>query len=272
MMTWIICGAGRGVGKTHFARKLCKVLPGTVYAKCGCGKAASTKQPNFFRTQEDLNAFLQACRGSYEHAVVESNAMARMGKGDVIIFLGRREGMTDVRPDADQLRRRAHLAICPGVSVRDWKKVLRRKLPDKQLCEAICDLLVEQKQRLARRRPEVRSKVWFTVGDMHVFGTGLAGLLHGVEKWGTLSRAAREVRMSYRYAWNLLRKVEKHLGEKLVLPRVGGVGGGHSTLSDEGRRLTSAFDRLNRDVAAFADKRFAQLCEKNEGTQRDDSH
>ena len=198
MMTWVICGAGRGVGKTHLAHKLCRVLPKVVYAKCGRGKAVASGQPNFFNTQKDLETFLESCRDSHEHAVVESNALARTGKGDVIIFLGPRDRMTDVRPDAEKLRRRAHLAVCPGVSVRDWKKVLRKRLPDRQLREALRDLLVEQKQFLARRRPEVRSKVWFTVGDMHVFAAGLARLLRGVERWGTLSHAAREARLAYR--------------------------------------------------------------------------
>jgi len=37
------------------------------------------------------------------------------------------------------------------------------------------------------------------------------------------------------------------------------VGGGCSVLSPEGERLTDAFDRLNREVAEFADRRFAEL-------------
>ena len=46
---WIICGAGRRVGKTHLARRLCRVLPRSVYAKPGHGPAGAAKSRNYFR-------------------------------------------------------------------------------------------------------------------------------------------------------------------------------------------------------------------------------
>ena len=32
---WVICGAERGVGKTHLGSRLCEVLPEAVYVKRG---------------------------------------------------------------------------------------------------------------------------------------------------------------------------------------------------------------------------------------------
>lgn len=259
MMTWVICGAGRGVGKTHLARGLCEILPNAASAKCGHGEEKPDGPGNYFTTQDKLSAFIEACRDSCDHVVVESNAMARGGTGDVIIFVDEIPGVTDVRDDVATLRANSHVAVGAGGSVRDWKKALRRRVPDRRLLEAVCDVLAEQKRHLSGASCAVRSKVWFTVGDMHVFGSGLAGLLENISRSGTLSRAAEDSGMSYRHAWNLLKNAEKHLGKRLILPQAGGVGGGRTSLSDEGRRLLEVFKRLNSEVAAFADSRFAAL-------------
>ena len=105
----------------------------------------------------------------------------------------------------------------------------------------------------------IRSKVWFVTNDSHAFGAGLARLLDLVDRFGTLTHAAREARMSYRYAWNLIKEAEAHLGTSMILTQPGGTGGGHSALSAEGRRLLDTFKRLSSEVATFADQRFKTM-------------
>ena len=108
----------------------------------------------------------------------------------------------------------------------------------------------------------VRTKVWFTIGKRHAFGAGLARLLENIEQYGTLSRSARETGISYRIAWNLLNTAESHLRKRLIVKYPGGVGGGRSELSQNGKRLLKAFRHLNRDVARYADSRLSELLEK----------
>ena len=108
----------------------------------------------------------------------------------------------------------------------------------------------------------VRTKVWFTIDNLHTFGTGLARLLENIEQYGTLSRSAQETGMSYRHAWNLIKNAEGHLQKRLIVKYPGGVGGGRSELSPDGRRLLEAFRHLNRDVAQYADSRFCELLQK----------
>jgi len=267
-LTWVICGAGRRVGKTHLAHKLCAALPKAVYAKHGCSRRKTGKPPNFFRTEAELTGFLDACRGEYRHVVVESNALARKGRGDIIVFIDGIPGRTDFRADLPLLRARAHLHVSPGASIRDWKKRLRSKLNRAALCDAVCDLLVDHKRFLSQAGPTVRTKVWFVVDGMHAFGSGLARLLESVDACGTLREAARVNRMSYRHAWDLIKNAEKHLGRALILPQAGGIGGGRTSLSLDGRNLLEAFRQLNRDVAAFAEKRCAALMNKRTGGSR----
>ena len=262
-MLWVICGAGRGVGKTHLAQRLCEVLPNSVYAKCGHGQRQAGKPANFFTTEEDLAAFIEQCAETYDHIMAESNGRARRGEGDIIIFIDGIRRQTDIRSDVDLLRSQAHLRVGASASNRQWRRVLRGKLPDRSLREAVCEVLSEQKRYLGGSELTARTKVWLEVDGMHAFGSGLAQLLEGVARTGTLQEAARAAHISYRHAWDMIKSAEKHLGKELILPQPGGIGGGRSALAADGRHLLEVFRRLNREVAAFTDARFA-ACQQEE--------
>jgi len=160
-MTWVICGAGRRVGKTRLAQRLCDVLPNAVYAKQGCSTRKAGKPANFFRTKAELTSFLDASRKTHDHIVVESNELAREGQGDVVIFLEGVPGRTDYRADVDLLRSKSHLHVGPDASVRDWKAVLRNTLGSARLCDAVCDVLAEHRPYPNESRPVVcRVEPW----------------------------------------------------------------------------------------------------------------
>ncbi len=139
-LTWVICGAGRGVGKTHLARHLCNLLPNSIYIKHGCGKPVPSKPPNIFASEEEVASFIDASYDKYEHIILESNTWARKGQGDVIIFVEGDPSQTTIRPDVDQLRSAAHLHFSSDTSVAEWREVLQHKLSN-TLCEAVCSSL-----------------------------------------------------------------------------------------------------------------------------------
>ena len=149
---WIICGASRGVGKTHLALNLCRVLPNSVYAKCGCGQKKADQPANFFNTQEDLELFVARYRDSYEHIVIESNTRARVGKGDVIIFLDCIDGNTNIRNDVEQLQSMAHISVNANTLNDNWKTVLEKKVQNGTLCNTICQLLDDQRRFLENQQ------------------------------------------------------------------------------------------------------------------------
>jgi molybdate transport system regulatory protein len=245
------------------ALRLCEVLPNSVYAKHGHGRAKPGKPRNLFHSEKKLQAFLEDCRVAYDHVVLESNRWARRGSGDIIIYVGGEpRGERGARGDADELRRRAHVRIGSRAEVTEWKSALRDKLKDRRLREAVCEVLREQQCHVDRPRPDIRTKVWFVLGDKHVFGSGISGLLENIHECGTLSGAARAAHMSYRYAWSLIRKAEQHWGRRLILPHTGGPGGGGTRLTRDGLHLLDVFQKVREDVAAYADKRFQTLQEE----------
>lgn len=79
-------------------------------------------------------------------------------------------------------------------------------------------------------------KLWLETEKGYVFGEGTFGLLDRIERFGTISKAASSMNMSYRQAWGILKKIERRLGEPLVETSRGGAhGGGRTTLTPLGR-------------------------------------
>lgn len=258
-MIWIICGAGRGVGKTTLARNICKILPGSVYAKCGYCESKPHKPKNYFNSLDDLKSFIETARTKYDYIIAESNALACLQYGDFTVYVDGIPEKTDFRDDIERLKKLADLKITRGESSNNWKKILRAILDNNELLDAVCDCLVSQKRYIFGSVPKVKSKLWFEASGSRVFGRGLAGLLKNIESLGTLQNAAKASNMSYRYAWNMIHVAEENLGKTLVIRSPGGRHGGTSELSKDGRKLLEVFRQLNDEVAAFADKRFSQL-------------
>jgi len=88
-------------------------------------------------------------------------------------------------------------------------------------------------------------KVWFETKGSHLFGQGTIKLLEKVGEEGTLGRAAKEMGMSYRYAWGLIREAEKKIGEALIKTYKGGMyGGGGAKLTEKSLSLIRQYSRI----------------------------
>jgi len=260
---WVISGAGRGVGKTTLAERLGELLPRSVYAKYGHGRPRADKTPNYFRKLDDLERFVSGVRRNASHVVVECNAWARDGKGDLTIFVDASPGRPSTRSDVAALRSAADICVGDTAEPKRWRKVLAGVGIGSALQGKIAGALQAHQRFTAGGGVAVRTKVWFEAGGKHILGAGIADLLQRVDQLGTLTAAAKDVRMSYRYAWQLLRTAEAHLGRKLVARRVGGASGGGTALTAEGRHAMEVFLALNREVADLADKRFDGLYGKD---------
>ena len=91
----------------------------------------------------------------------------------------------------------------------------------------------------------VKSKLWIEneKGEV-VFGEGRSQILEAIEKHGSIHAVAQELQMSYRAVWGKIQKVEKRLGQPLLLRKTGGVGGGGSVLTPFARQIVDLYRRL----------------------------
>ncbi len=91
-------------------------------------------------------------------------------------------------------------------------------------------------------------KIWLTKDNTKVFGKGPMELLQRTEKMGSLRKAAISMNMSYSKAWGLISNLEKSLGFKILDKTIGGIDGGSSTLTQEGKVLIDKYEDLEKKV------------------------
>lgn len=90
-----------------------------------------------------------------------------------------------------------------------------------------------------------RAKVWLEYKGEALVGPGRADLLEAILQEGSLVHAAKKRKISFRAAWDRIRKIERRLKVKIAKSKKGGEGGGGTTLLTEmGRRILRRYKRL----------------------------
>lgn len=98
--------------------------------------------------------------------------------------------------------------------------------------------------------PTVRFRVDF--GKRCSVGVGKVELLEGIARTGSLSQAARDMRMSYRRAWLLLEDMNISFDSPVASASVGGRGGGGVVLTPFGSRLVAGYRHLEASLQPLA--------------------
>lgn len=89
------------------------------------------------------------------------------------------------------------------------------------------------------------AKVWLEHEGTPLVGPGRAELLEAILECGSLVHAAKKRKISFRAAWERVRKIERRLQVKIVTSKKGGEGGGGSTqLTEVGKRILRRYKRL----------------------------
>ena len=101
-------------------------------------------------------------------------------------------------------------------------------------------------------------KLWFEGNGEYIFGPGACAILQAIHEEGTITKGAEKLGMSYRYAWGVIKKIEKKLGEPVVETFKGGtIGGGGARVTKLGLHLIESFTVLNskfKEVINSSDK------------------
>ncbi|MDD2886415.1 MAG: TOBE domain-containing protein [Aliarcobacter sp.] len=90
-------------------------------------------------------------------------------------------------------------------------------------------------------------------------------LLIAVKRTGSISKAAKEVPMSYKAAWEAIESMNNLSTTPIVQRETGGVGGGGTTLTPYGENLIETFEILRNEQKKFL-KNLSQITDINTGT------
>jgi len=95
------------------------------------------------------------------------------------------------------------------------------------------------------------AKVWIERKEKghgrQILGERIAKLLREIRQTNSIAKAAENLSMPYRTAWEHIRRIERVLGKKIVETRRGGArGGGSAKLTHEGEKILREYERYER--------------------------
>jgi molybdate transport system regulatory protein len=96
--------------------------------------------------------------------------------------------------------------------------------------------------------------VWMTVGGENFGGAGRIELLAKIAECGSITQAAKAIKMSYKAAWDAIDAMNNLAGEPLVERLVGGKGGGGTRLTPRGEQLVENFRIIEREHRRFIEQ------------------
>ncbi len=100
----------------------------------------------------------------------------------------------------------------------------------------------------------LQGSVWMTAGGEHLGGTGRIALLAEIGERGSITAAAKAVKMSYKAAWDAIDTMNNLAGEPLVERLTGGKGGGGTRLTARGAQLVRNFNTIERAHQEFVEQ------------------
>lgn len=98
---------------------------------------------------------------------------------------------------------------------------------------------------------ELKGKIWIEGTEGTFLGYGRIALLERIKQYGSISKAAKSLNMSYRQAWRLINSMNKQAGKPFIETKIGGKDGGGTTLTEYGQKAIEQFQRIHEDFKNF---------------------
>ena len=106
---------------------------------------------------------------------------------------------------------------------------------------------------------KIKSRIWIEIDNKVLLGEGRVRLLKAIETTGSLSKAAKTLKISYKKAWSLVDSVNKSAKKPITISSIGGKGGGGAKLTPYGKSLITAFENINKNCWDFLDKQIVNI-------------
>ena len=98
-----------------------------------------------------------------------------------------------------------------------------------------------KKKKAKKSQPGWHGRVWIEGKEGTFIGFGRAVLLERIKEYGSISKAAKSMEMSYKHAWDLIKSIHNQAGHTVVETSRGGAGGGGARLTENGEELLAYF-------------------------------
>lgn len=106
---------------------------------------------------------------------------------------------------------------------------------------------------------KVNGSLWLECDDIRFFGPGPVELLERIRDTGSINQAAREMKMSYKKAWEIIHTLNEQVLRPVVIKKSGGEKGGGSLITDEAVQLIKYHYSLRERFKKFLENETAKL-------------
>jgi len=97
----------------------------------------------------------------------------------------------------------------------------------------------------------LNGRLWLSQNDKSFLGNGRIELLEQIDATGSISKASKNMKMSYKAAWDAI-EVMNTLSQEPLIQRVsGGKGGGGSVITPYGKELIQTYKVLHSELKIF---------------------
>lgn len=97
----------------------------------------------------------------------------------------------------------------------------------------------------------IKGSIWIEHDNNAFIGAGRILLLERIKEHGSITLAAKSMKMSYRQAWELIDSMNRQSDTPLVEAHSGGAGGGGTKITAEGERVIKVYKELNEKFQKF---------------------
>lgn len=97
----------------------------------------------------------------------------------------------------------------------------------------------------------LQNELSILLGDNYRLSKSRVEILKAIEETGSISKAAKQVGMSYKAVWDAVYNMQNLSGISLIDSKTGGKGGGGAALTEEGRQLVKSFSESETKLNEF---------------------
>lgn len=95
---------------------------------------------------------------------------------------------------------------------------------------------------------KIKFKCWIEENEEKFYGPGPNELLKAIQKEGSLSKAAQQMHMSYKKAWDIVQRLNQHSVEALVIMKKGGQHGGGAEITPHALKIIEEYENLQEKM------------------------
>jgi molybdate transport system regulatory protein len=106
---------------------------------------------------------------------------------------------------------------------------------------------------------QVTGSLWIECEGERFLGPGKVELLERIADTGSINKAAKQMGMSYKKAWEMIKVLNTQTAKPVVIKQTGGEKGGGSIITEEAWQLIKYHRLLRERFTAFLKKETSRL-------------